>query len=140
MENGKRDKSVEAKRLVKDNEYDMVPTRLKPVSATANGITFSTQMEQKKQPREARIPGKANKKHMGTFDQSRVKSSIPGASANSSRQLKPYKQRQTKENAANYVEELKRVECERAVQIESEQEMTQEILERMRDNPNAELF
>ena len=27
MENGKRDKSVEAKRLVKD-EYDMVPTRL----------------------------------------------------------------------------------------------------------------
>ena len=30
MENGKRDKSLEAKRLVKD-EYDMVPTRLKAV-------------------------------------------------------------------------------------------------------------
>ena len=30
MENGKRDKSIEAKRLVKD-EYDMVPTRLKAV-------------------------------------------------------------------------------------------------------------
>jgi hypothetical protein len=30
MENGKRDKSIEAKRLVKD-EYDMVPTRLKTV-------------------------------------------------------------------------------------------------------------
>ena len=47
MENGQRDKSLEVKRLVKDNEYDMVPTRLKPVSATANGITFSTQMEKK---------------------------------------------------------------------------------------------
>ena len=47
MENGRRDKSLEAKRLVKDQEYDMVPTRLKPVSATANGITFSTQMEKK---------------------------------------------------------------------------------------------
>ena len=47
MENGRRDKSLEAKRLVKDQEYDMVPTRLKPVSATANGITFSTQMERK---------------------------------------------------------------------------------------------
>mmetsp|Transcript_19761 Transcript_19761/g.24401 ORF Transcript_19761/g.24401 Transcript_19761/m.24401 type:complete len:111 (+) Transcript_19761:1200-1532(+) len=46
MENGKRDKSIEAKRLVKD-EYDMVPTRLKPVSATANGMTFTTQMERK---------------------------------------------------------------------------------------------
>ena len=41
MESGKRDKSIEAKRLVKD-EYDMVPTRLRPVSATANGMTFTT--------------------------------------------------------------------------------------------------
>ena len=41
MENGKRDKSLEAKRLVKD-EYDMVPTRLKPVSAEANGMVFTT--------------------------------------------------------------------------------------------------
>jgi len=46
MENGKRDRSVEAKRLIKD-EYDMVPTRLKPVSATANGLIFATQMERK---------------------------------------------------------------------------------------------
>ena len=59
MEAGKRDKSLEAKRLVKD-EYDMVPTRLKPVSATANGLTFTTQMEPSKSrsalPRESRIP------------------------------------------------------------------------------------
>ena len=75
MENGKRDRSVEAKRLVKD-EYDMVPTRLKPVSATANGITFTTTMENKKDsmPKEARLP---SKKKMGTYDPSRVKSSIP---------------------------------------------------------------
>ena len=38
------------------------------------------------------------------------------------------------------MEELKRVEVERAVKLESEQVMTQEILERMRDNPNSELF
>ena len=38
------------------------------------------------------------------------------------------------------MEELKRVETERAVKLESEQVMTQEILERMRDNPNSELF
>ena len=75
MENGKRDRSVEAKRLMKD-EYDMVPTRLKPVSATANGMTFTTTIEKKKNPmpREANLP---SKKHMGTFDPSRVKSSIP---------------------------------------------------------------
>ena len=87
MENGRRDKSLEAKRLVKDQEYDMVPTRLKPVSATANGITFSTQMERKQQPREARLlSGKKQKGNLGTFDPSRVKSSIPGAaSSNSSR-------------------------------------------------------
>ena len=82
MENGRRDKSLEAKRLVKDQEDDMVPTRLKPVSATANGITFGTQMERKQQPKEARLP---SKKNLGTFDPSRVKSSIPGASSNSSR-------------------------------------------------------
>ena len=77
MENGKRDPSVEAKRLVKD-EYDMVPTRLRPVSATANGVTFSTSMEpkQKPLPKEARLP---NKKRKNTYDPSRVKSSIPGA-------------------------------------------------------------
>ena len=32
------------------------------------------------------------------------------------------------------------METERAVKLESEQVMTQEILERMRDNPNSELF
>ena len=42
MENGKRDKSLEAKRLVKDSEYDMVPTRLKSVTASGNGMTFTT--------------------------------------------------------------------------------------------------
>ena len=59
MESGKRDKSIEAKRLVKD-EYDMVPTRLRPVSATANGMTFTTQMERKQKPLPdiARIPYK----------------------------------------------------------------------------------
>ena len=41
MENGKRDKSIEAKRLVKD-EYDMVPTRLKTVTAEGDGFIFST--------------------------------------------------------------------------------------------------
>ena len=76
MENGRRDRSIEAKRLVKD-EYDMVPTRLKTVSATADGMTFTTQMEKKKpMPREARLPS-AKKPHMGTYDPSRVKSSIP---------------------------------------------------------------
>ena len=86
MENGKRDKSVEAKRLVKD-EYDMVPTRLKPVSATANGMTFTTQIEKKSENfNEARLP---KKKNFGSYDPSRVKSSIP---KDSSRQ-KPYKSR-----------------------------------------------
>ena len=76
MENGKRDKSLEIKRLVKD-EYDMVPARLKTVKAEADGITFTTQMEKKKpMPREARLPS-AKKSHMGTYDPSRVKSSIP---------------------------------------------------------------
>ena len=81
MENGKRDKSLEAKRLMKD-EYDMVPTRLKPVSATANGMTFTTQVEpkQKPLPTEARL---MSKKMKATYDPSRVKSSIPGASAKS---------------------------------------------------------
>ena len=37
---------MEAKRLVKD-EYDMVPTRLQPVSAKANGMIFTTQMDRK---------------------------------------------------------------------------------------------
>ena len=119
MENGKRDKSLEAKRLVKD-EYDMVPTRLKPVSATANGLTFTTQMEPGKSrsamPRESRIPGRSQKKN-GTFDPSRVKSSIPTAGP---KQETSYRQRKTKENAANYVEELKRVETERAVKVETE--------------------
>ena len=79
MENGKRDKSLEAKRLVKD-EYDMVPTRLRPVSASGNGMTFTTQIEpkQKPMPTEARLPGKKHLK--GTYDPSRVKSSIPVAS------------------------------------------------------------
>ena len=93
---------------------------------------------ERKQPKEARIPSKKN--NMGTFDPSRVKSSIPGASQSSSRSFQPYKQRRVKEHAASYVEELKRVETERAVKLEAEQEMTQEILERMRDNPNSELF
>ncbi len=134
MENGKRDRSVEAKRLMKD-EYDMVPTRLKPVSATANGMTFTTTIERKKSPmpREARIPPK---KHMGTFDPSRVKSSIP----KDSMRPQSFKQRKNRENAASYIEELKRVEVERAVTLEEEQKVTQEIFERMRDNPNSELF
>lgn len=123
MENGQRDKSLEAKRLVKDNEYDMVPTRLKPVSATANGITFSTQLE-RKQPKEARIPAAASvgKKYSGTFDPSRVKSSIPSASSTTSKTLSSYnnKHRKGKQSAVSYVEELKRVETERAVKIEQE--------------------
>ena len=87
MENGKRDKSLEAKRLVKD-EYDMVPTRLKTVSATAEGVTFTTKVE----PKEARIPPK--KKNASTYDPRRVKSSIPGASQSSSGPgLAPYKQK-----------------------------------------------
>lgn len=56
MEQGKRDKSIEAKRLVKD-EYDMVPTRLKSSTAKADGMTFSTRME----PTAAHIPSKARK-------------------------------------------------------------------------------
>ena len=137
MENGKRDKSLEAKRLVKD-EYDMVPTRLKPVSAEANGMVFTTQIEpssNKSMRREAQIPAK--KKHMGTYDQSRVKSSIPGAQ---NKTHSSFKSRKTQEHAASYVEELKKVEVQRAVKLEQEQELTQEIMTRMRDNPNAELF
>ena len=138
MESGKRDKSIEAKRLVKD-EYDMVPTRLRPVSATANGMTFTTQMEKKQKPLPdiARIP---NKKIKGTYDPSRVKSSIPGANSSSMKPLSSYRKRKTQENAASYVEELKRVEVDRAVKLEHEQKLTQEIFEKMRDNPNAELF
>ena len=87
MEQGKRDKSLEAKRLVKD-EYDMVPTRLKPVTAHGDGVTFTTRME----PKEAKILPK--KKAAGTFDPRRVKSSIPGASNTSSgAPLAPYKQK-----------------------------------------------
>lgn len=75
MENGKRDRSVEAKRLVKD-EYDMVPTRLQSATAKADGMTFSTRME----PKTAQIPAKARKvSGLSTYDPSRVKSSIPGA-------------------------------------------------------------
>ena len=40
---------------------------------------------------------------------------------------------------ANYIEELKKQEVKRAVKLEEEQEMTQAILEKMRDNPNAQL-
>ena len=137
MENGKRDKSLEAKRMVKD-EYDMVPTRLKPVSAEANGMVFTTQIEpssNKSMRREAQILAK--KKHMGTYDQSRVKSSIPGAQ---NKTHSSFKSRKTQEHAASYVEELKKVEVQRAVKLEQEQEMTQEIMTRMRDNPNSELF
>ena len=83
MESGKRDKSLEAKRLVKD-DYDMVPTRLKPVTATADGMKFTTTIERKQKPMPdvARLP---SKKMMGTYDPSRVKSSIPGASFSSNR-------------------------------------------------------
>jgi len=41
---------------------------------------------------------------------------------------------------AHYIEELKRVETVRAVKLEEEQALTQQILEKMRDNPNSELF
>jgi len=85
-------------------------------------------------PDSARI---LSKKMKGTYDPSRVKSSIPGASNKS---LSSFRKRKTQENAASYVEELKRVEVDRAVKIEHEQKLTQEIFERMRDNPNAELF
>ena len=137
MEKGTRDKSLEAKRLVKD-EYDMVPTRLKPVSAHGDGVTFTTRME----PKEAKILPK-KKAAGGTFDPSRVKSSIPGASSSSATggaKLAPYKQKKQQQNAANYIEELKKAETKRAVKIEQEAEVTQQILERMRDNPNSELF
>ena len=116
MESGKRDKSIEAKRLVKD-EYDMVPTRLRPVSATANGMTFTTQME-KRQPDIARIP---SRKVKGTYDPSRVKSSIPGAGSSSFKPQSSYRKRRTQENAVSYVEELKRNEVDRAVKMEHEQ-------------------
>ena len=112
MESGKRDKSLEAKRLVKD-EYDMVPTRLRPVSATANGMKFTTTMERKQKPMPdvARLP---SKKMKGTYDPSRVKSSIPGAGSSSNR-TNPFKKKKNLEQAASYVEELKRVEVARAV-------------------------
>lgn len=74
-------------------------------------MTFTTRMESK----QAKIPAK--KKILGTFDPSRVKSSIPGAQSST---LQPYKQKKTKENAANYVEELKKVETIRAVKLEKE--------------------
>ena len=41
---------------------------------------------------------------------------------------------------ANYIEELKKQEVKRAIKVEEEQEITQAVLEKMRDNPNAQLY
>ena len=78
-------------------------------------MSFTTLME----PKEAKIPAK--KKSLGTFDPSRVKSSIPGANSSA---LQPYKQKKNKEKSAKYIEELKKVETVRAIKLEQEQEIT----------------
>lgn len=72
-------------------------------------------------PEVARLP---SKKMKGTYDPSRVKSSIPGAGSTSHRST-TYQKKKKQEQAASYVEELKRVEVTRAVKLEKEQEMTQ---------------
>ena len=43
-------------------------------------------------------------------------------------------------NSANYIEDLKSQEIQRAVQLRQEENATQVVLEKMRDNPNAKLF
>ena len=45
--------------------------------------------------------------------------------------------RKANQKKADYIEELKKQEVKRAVRVEEEQEITQAILEKMRDNPNA---
>lgn len=65
-------------------------------------------------PMEARLPSR--KGLASTYDPSRVKSSIPGAS-----KPQPYKNRKVREQAASYVEELKMAETVRAVKLEEEQ-------------------
>ena len=68
-----------------------------------------------------------------TYDPRRVKSSIPTA-ANIPKQKKMIQKQ------VDYIEELKTQETKRAVRVEQEQEVTLNVLEKMRDNPNAELF
>ena len=117
LEAGKLDKRAEGRKL--DEDLDRIPTK-------------ETSTSQKP---AARTP----KKPATTFNQSRVKSSIPGQSASVQKMIAAREKRKTDQQKADYLDELKKQEVKRAIRLEEEQEMTQTVLEKMRDNPNAQL-
>lgn len=115
MERGQLDPGQEARRL--EEELDKVPQREK------------SQVE--KMPPLKPITPKP------TFNPSRVKSSIPKQSEHMKQVLAAKKVKE--DNDAAYIEELKQVEMKRAVTMEQEQQITHQVLGRLRDNPNCEL-
>lgn len=115
MERGQIDPNAEARRL--EDELDKVPQREKN--------------PQEKLPHLKPITPKP------TFNPSRVKSSIPKQSEHA-KQVASAKKRHSEKSAA-YIEELKTVEVKRAVQMEEQDNITRQLLERFRDNPNSEL-
>ena len=72
------------------------------------------------------------------FNPSRIKSSIPKQSEHM-KQVSEAKKRREEKNAA-YIEELKVVEMKRAVTMEEEHNITSQVLGKLRDNPNCELY
>ena len=117
IEAGKLDKGTEGRRL--DEELDKVPTKQGSGS----------------QKPSARTP----KPQASAVNQSRIKSSIPGQSASVQKVIATREKRRANQQKADYIDELKKQEVKRAVRIEEEHEITQAVLEKMRDNPNAQL-
>ena len=127
MKTSKKAREREVGRL---DEFDDVPTRDRVRTPKPQGI-----------PQAAKLP-------KPTYNPDRVKSSLP---MNARADYRPAKKvaasspknpmRQVKEQkAATYIEDLKRKEVQRAVQLRQEEAATQVVLEKMRDNPNTKLF